>query len=184
MSAVRRPEDDGAPFVDVHPIRALGLESLDEVMAIEVAAYAYPWSRGNFVDSLVAGYSLRGRHAPDGTLLGYYVAMPGFEEIHLLNITVLPSHEGRGHARALLADLYRLAAARGARAIWLEVRESNARARELYRREGFAEAGRRRQYYPAPGGREDAILMTLPTPGLDAPGTEPLRDAEGCDDVD
>jgi len=49
--------------------------------------------------------------------------------------------------------------------VWLEVRESNERARALYLREGFAEAGRRRDYYPAPQGRrEDALLMTRGVP--------------------
>jgi len=87
--------------------------------------------------------------------------MPGFEEMHLLNVTVAARHEGQGHARRLLAELYALSASFAATAIWLEVRESNARARALYLREGFTEAGRRRDYYPAPAGqREDAILMT------------------------
>ncbi|MFL6700571.1 MAG: GNAT family N-acetyltransferase, partial [Vitreoscilla sp.] len=89
------------------------------------------------------------------------VAMPGFEEMHLLNVTVSSRHQGQGHARRLLAELYALSASFAATAVWLEVRESNARARALYEREGFTEAGRRRDYYPAPAGqREDAVLMT------------------------
>ena len=110
------------------------------------------------------GTALFVRHAArraDGEVLGYFVAMPGFEEMHLLNITVAAAHEGRGHARAMLASLYELCEPYGASALWLEVRESNARARALYLREGFDEAGRRRDYYPAPQGRrEDAVLMT------------------------
>ena len=158
MSAVRsqpmaRP--DGATT-----LRPMTVDLLDAVLAIEVQAYTFPWTRGNFIDSMAAGYAMRALFE-GGELIGYFVAMPGFEEMHLLNLTVAAVHEGRGHARRMLAQLYQLSAALAAAAVWLEVRESNARARGLYLREGFNEAGRRRDYYPAPQGRrEDAILMT------------------------
>ena len=159
MSAVRSeitPRSGGAPS-----LRVMTVGQLDAVLAIEVQAYPFPWTRGNFIDSIAAGYLARVLIAADGELIGYFVAMPGFEEMHLLNVTVASSHEGRGHGRRLLAELYSLSASFAATALWLEVRESNARARALYEREGFTEAGRRRDYYPAPAGqREDAILMT------------------------
>jgi ribosomal-protein-alanine N-acetyltransferase len=159
MSAVRSgsaQRDGAAPS-----IRPVTIDLLDAVLAIEVQAYVFPWTRGNFIDSIAAGYLTRALVSDDGELIGYFVAMPGFEEMHLLNVTVSPRHEGRGHARRLLAELYALSTSFAATAVWLEVRESNARARALYLREGFAEAGRRRDYYPAPAGqREDAILMT------------------------
>jgi ribosomal-protein-alanine N-acetyltransferase len=161
MSAVRSepaPRNDGTPV-----IRVMTVDLLDAVLAIEVQAYTFPWTRGNFIDSIAAGYLARALVAADGALIGYFVAMPGFEEMHLLNVTVAAPHEGRGHARRLLAELYALSSGFAAGAVWLEVRESNARARALYLREGFTEAGRRRDYYPAPAGRrEDAILMTRP----------------------
>ncbi len=153
MSAVR---SEIAPS-----LRVMTVAQLDAVLAIEVQAYPFPWTRGNFIDSIAAGYLARVLVADDGELIGYFVAMPGFEEMHLLNLTVSAPHEGRGHARRLLAELYSLSASFAATALWLEVRESNARARALYLRDGFSEAGRRRDYYPAPAGlREDAILMT------------------------
>ena len=159
MSAVRSEpvsRYDGAPTM-----RVLTVDLLDAVLAIEVQAYPFPWTRGNFIDSIAAGYLARALFAADGELIGYFVAMPGFEEMHLLNVTVSAGHQGQGHARRLLAELYALSASFTATAVWLEVRESNARARALYLREGFTEAGRRRDYYPAPAGqREDAILMT------------------------
>ena len=159
MSAVRSeftPHGRHAPV-----LRVMTVQLLDAVLAIEVQAYPFPWTRGNFIDSIAAGYLTRALFAADGELIGYFVAMPGFEEMHLLNVTVAAHHEGRGHARRLLAELYALSASFAATAVWLEVRESNARARALYLREGFTEAGRRRDYYPAPAGqREDAILMT------------------------
>jgi len=159
MSAVRAeiaPRSGGAPS-----LRVMTVDLLDAVLAIEVQAYTFPWTRGNFIDSIVAGYLARALIGIDGELIGYFVAMPGFEEMHLLNVTVAARHEGRGHGRRLLAELYALSAGFAASAVWLEVRESNVRAQALYLREGFAEAGRRRDYYPAPQGRrEDAILMT------------------------
>ncbi len=159
MSAVRSefsPRGGGAPAM-----RVMTVGQLDAVLAIEVQAYPFPWTRGNFIDSIASGYLARTLFAEDGELIGYFVAMPGFEEMHLLNLTVASRHEGLGHARRLLAELYALSASFAATALWLEVRESNARARALYAREGFTEAGRRRDYYPAPAGqREDAILMT------------------------
>lgn len=159
MSAVR---SDVAPHGAAAPsLRVLTVGMLDAVLAIEVQAYTFPWSRGNFIDSIAAGYLARALVADDGEMVGYFVAMPGFEEMHLLNVTVAARHQGRGYARRLLAELYALSASFAATAVWLEVRESNARARALYLREGFTEAGQRRDYYPAPQGRrEDAVLMT------------------------
>jgi len=144
-----------------HALRVMTVQLLDAVLAIEVQAYTFPWTRGNFIDSLAAGYLARVLVAEDGELIGYFVAMPGVDEMHLLNVTVAPEQQGRGYARRLLAQLYRQSVTLGTSAVWLEVRESNARARALYLSEGFTEAGRRRDYYPAPAGqREDAILMT------------------------
>jgi len=158
MSAVRSEVAGPGAAPTLH---VMTVQQLDAVLAIEVQAYTFPWTRGNFIDSIAAGYLARTLLADDGELIGYFVAMPGFEEMHLLNLTVSPRHEGRGHARRLLADLYALSASFAATAVWLEVRESNGRARALYLREGFTEAGQRRDYYPAPAGRrEDAILMT------------------------
>ena len=147
--------------VDSLEMRAMTIADLDDLVPVELESYVVPWSRGNFIDSLAAGYECRVLRSSTGELLGYFIAMAGFEEMHLLNVTVAAHHQGQGHARRLLAELYALSAGFGAAALWLEVRESNARARTLYEREGFAEAGRRRDYYPAPAGRrEDAILMT------------------------
>jgi ribosomal-protein-alanine N-acetyltransferase len=159
MSAVRSepPADDRPPPT----LRTITFDLLEAVLAIEVDAYAFPWTRGNFIDSIAAGYVTRALQGADGRLIGYFVAMPGFEEMHLLNLTVAAPYQRQGHARALLQKLYALSRDCGANAVWLEVRESNGGARALYLREGFVEAGRRRGYYPAPQGtREDAILMS------------------------
>ena len=138
------------------------IASLDGVLELELEVYQFPWTRGNFVDSLVAGYAAWTLNHVDGDLVGYCVAMAGVEEMHLLNITIAPHARRRGHARRLLAELVQLCRLRQAGRLWLEVRESNGDARETYRRLGFAPVGRRKDYYPALAGRrEDAIVMSL-----------------------
>jgi ribosomal-protein-alanine N-acetyltransferase len=132
------------------------------VVGIEASAYDFPWTRGNFVDSLAAGYLARVLCDPDGRVVGYFVAMKGVEEMHLLNLTVAPPEQGKGHARHMLDELVAMCATMHARQLWLEVRESNMRARRLYGRYGFRHIGVRRGYYPAlHGRREDAAVMAL-----------------------
>jgi [ribosomal protein S18]-alanine N-acetyltransferase len=134
---------------------------LDAVVEIEQAAYAFPWSRGNFIDSIAAGYLAELLLDAAGDVIGYCVAMPGVDEMHLLNLTVRPGFQSRGHGSSMLDALVEHSRAHGARTLWLEVRESNERARSLYERYGFVQAGVRRGYYPAALGREDAVVMSL-----------------------
>ena len=158
MSAVPQPQQRVLlPMTTAH---------LDAVMAIEVAAYAFPWSRGNFVDSLASGYTARVLYDEAGAILGDLCSMGGGGEMHLLNITVAPRAQHRGHAQFMLDALAALCRERAARQLWLEVRESNARARAIYLRHGFVHVGRRKGYYPAPHGeREDAVVMSLAIDG-------------------
>ncbi len=131
---------------------------LDLVVALEQRCHAFPWTRGNFVDSLAAGYGAwLVREA--GELAAYAVMMPAPDEAHLLNITVAPELQRGGRGAALLQELFDLARNWKANRMLLEVRPGNAVALALYRRHGFSEIGRRRDYYPAVSGREDAIVM-------------------------
>ncbi|NCT82658.1 MAG: ribosomal protein S18-alanine N-acetyltransferase [Comamonadaceae bacterium] len=156
MNAVLQP---GAPPFEAAAMR---VPDLTEIIAVEHQVYAVPWTHGNFVDSLAAGYPAEVLRGPRAELLGYWLAMPGVDEMHLLNITVVPAWQGRGLAVAMLDRLVAECGRRGLPQLWLEVRIGNARAREVYRRYGFAEVGRRRAYYPVlQGPREDAILMSL-----------------------
>jgi len=159
VSALWREEPAPMPACSLLPMNA---SQLDAVMAIETAAYTFPWSRGNFIDSIAAGYAAQVLVDAQGELLGYFVAMGGVDEMHLLNITVAPAAQGRGHARFMIAALVALCRAEAARELWLEVRAGNTRARAIYERIGFVDKGLRKGYYPAPfGRREDAIVMSL-----------------------
>ena len=134
---------------------------LDAVHGIEITAYGHPWSRGNFADSLRAGHPAQVLLDKSGALLGYWVCLVGVDELHLLNVTVAPDHQGRGWGRLLLGRVQALGRELGSGSLWLEVRQGNARAQDLYRRLGFVVVGRRRGYYPAGGTREDAVVMRL-----------------------
>jgi ribosomal-protein-alanine N-acetyltransferase len=136
-------------------------DRLDEVMRVETRAYAQPWSRANFLDALHSGYQAQMLVA-DGYILGYFVAMQGVDEVHLLNITVAPEFQGRGWSRLLLEALCIWARGVQAQWLWLEVRVGNARAIHVYEAQGFRRVGLRKGYYPAGSGqREDAIVMSL-----------------------
>jgi ribosomal-protein-alanine N-acetyltransferase len=145
---------------------------LDEVAVIERAAYEFPWTRGNFEDSLRNGYfGVCLRHVT-GTLIGYCVLMPVVDEMHLLNLCVAPSVQGAGAGLALLREAVRIARSEKLAGLLLEVRPSNQRAIRLYERFGFVSIGRRRNYYPARHrGREDAIVMRFSFAREGADGT-------------
>lgn len=139
----------------------LTLDRLPDVLAIETQAYPHPWTHGNFADSLRAGYQAQLLVA-GADLIGYFVAMKGVDEVHLLNITVAPHLQGQGWGRVMLDALATWARGQGAQWLWLEVRVSNERAQRLYEHYGFRRVGQRKGYYPAVGGRrEDAIVMSF-----------------------
>ena len=152
MNAVLNPE------VRLEPLTTA---LLDDVLCIENSAYAHPWTRGNFADSLKSGYQLLALMGGD-TLIGYFVAMEGVDEVHLLNITVAPSFQGQGYGVLMLDALSVWARSRQAQWLWLEVRVGNARAMQVYERYGFRTVGERKNYYPAAHGqREHAVVMSL-----------------------
>lgn len=135
-------------------------EDVDAVLAIEQEAYPFPWTRANFTDSLAAGYSAWCCRV-EGALAGYAVMMLVLDEAHLLNVTVAPDWQRRGYGMLLMHHLFDTARSHGAKRMFLEVRPSNAPGQGLYQRLGFVAIGRRRGYYPAGEGREDAVVMAL-----------------------
>jgi ribosomal-protein-alanine N-acetyltransferase len=133
---------------------------LDEIVAIEHTIHVHPWTRGNFSDSIAAGYHCCVAYR-EGSLVGYGVVMIGAGEAHLLNLSVAPGWQRKGVGSELTRFFVTLARDYGSDKIYLEVRPSNAAARSLYSAHGFAEVGLRRDYYPSPEGREDAVIMEL-----------------------
>ena len=154
MNAVLKPIE--VRFETLTPDR------LDAVLQVEQQAYAHPWVRRNFDDSRAAGYQIQLLLAGN-TLLGYFVAMKGVDEVHLLNITVAPDYQRQGWAQMLLDALTLWARGQGgAQWLWLEVRTGNVRAIEVYEAHGYRRVGLRKNYYPIERGqREDAVVMSL-----------------------
>ena len=134
---------------------------LDEVVAAELDVYPFPWTRGNFQDSLQVGYSAWTVRDDRGALLAYSVFMLAVDEVHLLNLSVVRAHQRRGLGWRMLEWVVQRAREHRVRAVILEVRPSNGGARRMYERFGFQEIGVRRGYYPAHAGREDAEVMRL-----------------------
>jgi ribosomal-protein-alanine N-acetyltransferase len=152
-----RAVDAAAAPASLRPMRE---SDLDAVMAIELRAYPFPWTRGIFRDCLLADYPARVL-VQDGGIIGYGMLSVAADEAHVLNVCAAPDVQGRGHGRRLLRALLQLARGRGVRRVFLEVRPSNTTAIALYHAEGFNEIGRRPRYYPAKQGREDAIVMAM-----------------------
>lgn len=137
--------------------RAMANEDLDHVIRIEQENYPFPWTRGNFADSIASGYDCWLFQDPAGQIGAYAVLMWIPDEVHLLNLSVAAPQQGRGLGRATLEWLCGDAIARGAHGMLLEVRPSNQPALRLYETSHFERIGIRRRYYPAPGReREDA----------------------------
>ena len=159
MSAVWKGEEQPAPV-----LAAMREEDLDEVMAIENGIYSHPWTRGNFADSLRAGYECkvwRADRRAGAELIGYFILMAAAGEGHLLNLSIAGPWQRSGYGSALLREAAALAARLGAGNLFLEVRPSNHAAQALYRRFGFRKVAVRRDYYPAHTGREDALVLSL-----------------------
>ncbi len=135
-------------------------QDLAAVAELERSLYAFPWSLGNFRDSLEAGYDCH--VAVDGDrVVGYGILMIALDEAHLLNLAVAAPWQNRGVGGAFLEHLIGVARGSGCQIVYLEVRPSNESARHLYRRRGFQQIAIRPGYYPAVGGREDALFLGL-----------------------
>lgn len=142
-------------LVTMVPMQAANLPAIE---MIERDCYEFPWTIGNFRDSIEAGYACW-EYRVNGQLIGYAVMMMAVDEAHLLNLTIAPMHQQRGHGSRLLDALFASARRAGANAMLLEVRPSNVGGRALYASMGFVEIGARRGYYPALRGREDALIL-------------------------
>ena len=128
------------------------------VVAVEKAAYQFPWSEGIFRDCLRVGYVCR-VIAVAGDLAGYGIMSIGAGEAHILNVCVSNQYRCRGYARKILLYLLERSRSAGMLEVFLEVRPSNVAAARLYHSLGFEQVGIRRGYYQATLGREDASVL-------------------------
>lgn len=142
---------------DAVTFRRMTEADLDAVLKIEYAAFSHPWTRGIFLDGLKS-YEIW-LMFEGNQQVGHGVINVIIDEAHLLNITVKPESQGRGLGLLLLDKLMKRAYEINGRECFLELRASNQSAYRLYERYGFNEIGRRRDYYPVAGGREDALVM-------------------------
>ena len=162
MSAVPKPLTSVKSLeARFEPFRLDRPDQLKAVLGVEQRAYAHPWTAGNFSDALQSGYQAQLLLA-DELLLGYFIAMKGVDEVHLLNITLAPEHQRQGWARVMLDAITLWAKGQGADWLWLELRSGNLRALQVYESHGYRRVGQRKNYYPdAHGQREDAVVMSL-----------------------
>ena len=133
---------------------------LSDVASLEKALYAFPWSLGNFRDSVTAGYDCWVVTHGDA-VIGYAVLMVALDEAHLLNFAIAAEWQNQGIGRAFLQHMIEIARVAGCQIVYLEVRPSNLAARHLYKEMGFQQIAIRPDYYPAMGGREDALFLGL-----------------------
>ena len=139
-------------------IRDMKHDDLAMVSDIERRSYAFPWSHGVFRDCLLAGYQ-NFVLVRDDVVAGYGVLSVAAGEAHILNICIDPDCRSRGYGEKLLDEMLFRARAASVRQIFLEVRPSNERALQLYRKKGFHQVANRPAYYQAHGGREDAAVL-------------------------
>lgn len=143
-----------------YEFRPMRMIDIDAIMQIEPQIYPYPWTRGNFVDSLNSGYSAWVL-LDKAQIFGYALTMMVLDEAHLLNLSIAKDYQKQGLGRYLLEKMVGIAKSNQMANMFLEVRVSNISAIALYENMGFNEMAIRRGYYPAANGREDAILMGL-----------------------
>jgi ribosomal-protein-alanine N-acetyltransferase len=149
----------GAPALSEVLLRRATPSDLPEVVALERACYGDPWPASAFASLPDNGrvFFAIARHDVGGRVAGYVVGWYVMDEGELANLAVAQSDRGKGIGRALLDAMLVDAASRGVSQIYLEVRESNTAARQLYTTRGFEEVGRRKQYYRTP--TEDALIL-------------------------
>ena len=137
--------------------RRMQADDLDRVIALEQQAFSHPWTRKLYDDALTSYECWM--MIVDHQHVGHGVISQVLDEAHLLNIAIAVEQQGKGLGLQLLEHLMQRSGERGCVECFLELRESNRSAYRLYERFGFNEIGRRRDYYPAPGGHEDALVM-------------------------
>ncbi len=142
-----------------HVIRTMREADVPAALLLDQASYEFPWTAGNFIDSIRAGYHCWVYEAGHQAV-GHAVLMSVFDEAHLLNLAISPNWQRQGLGAALLQTVLQEARSAQINMLYLEVRPSNSTAVRLYNRNGFEGFATRKDYYPAKNnGREDALVM-------------------------
>ena len=141
-------------------IRDMRESDLSRIILIEREIFLFPWTLGNFTDSIRAGYLCRVMEEKN-VIFGYSIMMMGPDEAHILTLGIGAQWQKKGLGEKLLTYLIELAYQEKAMSILLDVRKSNLGAAKLYKQLGFQQIATRKGYYPAMCGREDAIVMRL-----------------------
>ena len=161
MIAAVEKETPVKPDLNPIAIRVASVSDIPDVSRIEEASFADPWGSSDFKSVLESPQTifLIAFEGIGGRVIGYAIALTVLDESEILNIAVDPAMRGHGYGGKLLDAAIAEVVERGAVAAFLEVRESNSAARELYRSRGFHELSRRRGYYRTPV--EDALVLRL-----------------------
>ncbi len=141
-------------------LRSATLKDYDDLLFIEEQAHLYPWPASTLYWCLEQAHLRSFVLEQAREIIGFAIYECVLDEATLLNIAIIPTAQGHGHGRRLLRDSL-LALDSSIVRVFLEVRVSNEPALQLYAAEGFVEIGRRKNYYPALAGREDARVFEL-----------------------
>lgn len=141
-------------------IRKMSLEDVPAVVDLDHKSFSLPWPERSFRFELTDNPASRCWVAEfEGRVVGMIVVWLIVDEAHVATIATHPDFRRQGIAQGLLSHALLRLFDEGARSSFLEVRESNLAAQEMYRKFGYEVTGRRRRYYSDNG--EDAILMNL-----------------------
>ncbi|NNJ33170.1 ribosomal protein S18-alanine N-acetyltransferase [Lacrimispora defluvii] len=132
-------------------------EDVLSVLEIEMQCFSNPWSYEMIKNGLESSLDTWLVLWEEGTTAGYCVFRTIADECELLRIAILPRFRGRGLSKKLMDQMVFYSRQKEVKSIFLEVRESNDRARNLYKSYGFVEEGIRKHYYLNPS--ENAVLM-------------------------
>lgn len=138
-------------------VRAMQKKDIDSVHLIETLSFSSPWSRASLQSELTNSVARYRVLTVDEQVVGFCGMWVMYDEAHVTNIAIHPDYRGRGLGRTLLAQSMKAAVLFGARAMTLEVRETNTIAQGLYASLGFVRQGYRRGYYTDTG--EGALLL-------------------------
>jgi ribosomal-protein-alanine N-acetyltransferase len=133
-------------------------EDLEKVMCLEKSVYQFPWTERIFKDCIRVGYDCW-LAILDNRIVAHAVVSIAAGESHILNLSVTEKHQGKGIGKQFIRFLLDIARNKRAEIMMLEVRPSNIQAINCYNSVGFNEIGCRKDYYPAPNGKEDALLF-------------------------